>query len=117
MSLVLSSLCKTIVELIELSFLFIYAHGLYNSLLSIFSIFSMSSIYFIYLLHPRLVNPCYGNGPISFIGCSSSNLLICRVRVLGELVILFTGISMVLRLDKCCWMRVCPTESEVDGRW
>ena len=76
MSLVLYSSCKTIVELIELPFLFIYVHGLYISLLSICS---MSSIYFVYLLHPRLVDPCYGNNPITFIGCSSSNLFILRV--------------------------------------
>jgi hypothetical protein len=47
MSLVLSSLCKTIVELIELSSLFIYAHGLYISLLNICS---LSSIYFVCLM-------------------------------------------------------------------
>jgi hypothetical protein len=51
MSLVLYSLCKIIVELIELSSLFIYAHGLY---ISLFNICSMNSIYFVYMLHPRL---------------------------------------------------------------
>jgi hypothetical protein len=58
----------------------------------------MSSIHFIYLLHPRLVDRCYGNAPMTFKGYSSSNLFIRRVTVLGELVILFTDISMVIRL-------------------
>ena len=77
----------------------------------------MSSIYFVYLLCQRLVDLCYGNGPMIFIGCSSSNLPIRRVGVLGELVTIFNSISMVFRLDKCRWMWVCPTKSEVGGTW
>jgi hypothetical protein len=77
----------------------------------------MSSIYFVYPFHPRVVNPYNDNGPTSFIGCSSSNLFIRMVRVPVELLILFTSISMVIRLDKYCWMQVCPTESEVGGMW
>ncbi len=73
MSLVLYSSCKTIVILMELSSLFIYAHSI---CIPLFSICSMSSIYFVYLFYPRLVDPCYGNGPMNFIGCSSSNLFI-----------------------------------------
>ena len=60
------------------------------------SICSMSGIYFVYLLRPRLVGPCYGNGPMTFIGCSSSHLFIRWVRIPGKLAILFTGISMML---------------------
>ena len=60
----------------------------------------MSSIYFVYMLHPRLINQSYGNSPMTFIGCSSSNLFICRVRIPGESMILFTSINMVFRLDK-----------------
>ena len=77
----------------------------------------MSSIYFVYLLHPRVVDPCYGNGRMTFIGCASSNLFFRRVRVLGELVILFTSINVVFRLDKYRWMWVYPMESDVGGRW
>ncbi len=62
----------------------------------------------------RLVDLCYGNGPVTLTGCTSSNLSIRRVGVPGELVSLFSNISMVLRSAKCYWMRVCPTESEVD---
>lgn len=87
-----SSSRKTIVKLIELSSLSIYVHGLYSSLLSIRP---MSSIDFVYLLHPKLFNPCFGNGPMTFIGSSSSNLFIRWVRVPGDLVILFTSMSMV----------------------
>ncbi len=58
-------------------------------------------VYASYLLHPRLVDPCYGNGPMTFIGCSNSNVTIRRVGVPRELLILFTSTSMVLRLDKC----------------
>ncbi len=77
----------------------------------------MSSIYFIYLLHPRLVEPWYGNGPMNFIGCSSSNLFIQKVRVLGEIVIMFTSINVVFRQDKHRWMWMYPTENEAGGRW
>jgi hypothetical protein len=79
MFLVLSSFYKTMAELIELSSLFIYAHGLYIYLLSMCS---KSSVCFVYLLHPRLVDQCYGNGPMTFIGCSSFNLFIGKVKVL-----------------------------------
>ncbi len=77
----------------------------------------MGSIYFAYLFHPRLVDLFYGNTPITFVGCSNSNLFIRRMRVSGELVILFTSIRMVFKLDECRWMRVCPTESKVGSRW
>jgi ABC-type iron transport system FetAB permease component len=87
MLLVLYSSCKTIIKLIELPFLFNYAHSpvsgmllvLYSSCktiiklielsflfnyahspcISLLSICSMSNIFFVYLLHPRLVDPCF----------------------------------------------------------
>jgi hypothetical protein len=114
MSLVLYSSCNTIVAIKELSLL-ISVHSSYTSLLVVCS---MSRLYFIYMLHLiKLVNLFYGNGPMILTDCTSSNLSIRRVGVPGELVSLFSNISMVLRSAKCCWMRVCPTESEVDERW
>lgn len=64
-----------------------------------------------------LVDLCYDNGPMILTSCISSNLFIRRVGVPGELMKLFIKICMVLRLVKCHWMQVCPTESEVGGRW
>ena len=65
----------------------------------------------------RLVDLCYGNGPMTLMGCPSSSLSIRRVRVPGELVSLFTSVSMMLELDKCRWMQICPMKSKVSDMW
>jgi hypothetical protein len=114
MSLILYSSCKTIIAIKELSSLLISVHSSYTNFLVMCSINSLYFIYMLYLI--RLVDLCYGNGSMILTGCTSSNLSIRRVKVLGELVILYININMMLRLVKCSWMRVYPTESEVDGR-
>jgi hypothetical protein len=107
MFLVLFSHCKTLSIVMKLSSLFI---GVYSSYTALAIICSMSSFYFLGMLYMcRLVDICHDIGPIILTDCTSSYLSIRKVGVLGKVIVLFSNVSMVLRLIKCHWMWVCST--------